>query len=73
MTAFRCAGGCLANVQDVQMENGTRYWSDPKQWPNGTLPKEGDNVYINPGTNWVFDLPVSPLYRYIEINGHVTF
>jgi hypothetical protein len=55
------------------MENGTRYWSDPKQWPNGTLPKEGDNVYINPGTNWVFDLPVSPLYRYIEINGHVTF
>lgn len=73
MVAVRCIGSCLSNVVSVAVENATRLWSDPKQWPNETVPKEGDNVIIPPGQNWVFDLPESPMYRYIEINGVVTF
>ncbi len=55
------------------VETKTRLWSDPKQWPNGTVPKEGDDVIIPPGQNWIFDLAESPIYRYVEINGVVTF
>lgn len=73
MAINRCLGSCLATVVSVQTENKTRLWSDKTQWPNGNLPQEGDNVIIPPGQNWIFDLPESPVYTYIEINGIVTF
>ena len=37
------------------------------------MPKEGDDVVIPPGQNWIYDLVESPLYNYIEINGVITF
>ena len=73
LTTARCVGPCLATVVSVATENKTRMWSDATQWPNKTVPKEGDDVIIPPGQNWIFDLVESPLYNYIEINGVVTF
>ena len=57
----------------VPIETNYRLWSNPASWPNNTLPKQGDNIVIQPGQNFVFDLENSPVYDYVQINGRVTF
>jgi G8 domain len=57
----------------LPLEDTVRYWSDPNSWDRGYVPLEGEDVEIDSGKNFVFDLEVSPLYNMIEINGQVTF
>ena len=77
MVITRCIGSCLTsipNATEVITQNTTlRLWSDPKEWPNNTVPQEGANITIPRDQSWVFDLAESPVYNYIELNGNVTF
>jgi cell migration-inducing and hyaluronan-binding protein len=57
----------------MPLETTTRLWSDPDSWDSGQVPKEGENVVILSGRNFVYDLDESPMYNYIEVNGQVTF
>lgn len=74
ITGERCIGPCLmTTVASVAISKNYIYWSDATKWPNGTLPKEGDDVVIKPEWNMVFDLAESPVLRYLEINGRLSF
>lgn len=74
MTAIRCIGSCLAVINTtVPIETNVRYWSNASSWNNSKVPLEGEDIVIPPGQNFVFDMEVSPIYRYIQINGRVTF
>ena len=55
-------------------ENRTRYWDVPRDWPNNTVPKEGDDVHIEPGWTMVFNLnSSSPVYKLVRVNGKLIF
>jgi len=70
----RCIGECNVEINEtVPDENRTRYWSKAEDWPNATLPVEGENIHIEPGTNWVYDLAESPIYDLVRVNGKLTF
>ena len=79
MTGARCAGGpCIAPLPPtVPTENFTRRWSDPNSWTvgnvSGVVPKENDTVIIPEGWNMIYDVGVSPILTYLEINGILTF
>ena len=73
MIGYRCVSSCLAAKDDLPLETTTRLWSDPDSWDSGVLPKEGDDVEIKSGRNFIFDLEFSPLFNSIEINGQLTF
>mmetsp|Transcript_58622 Transcript_58622/g.80476 ORF Transcript_58622/g.80476 Transcript_58622/m.80476 type:complete len:241 (+) Transcript_58622:2328-3050(+) len=48
MEGIRCLGGCLDSIEEVEIDDTIRYWSDLEDW-DGTideLPKEGDYVEI---------------------------
>lgn len=49
------------------------YWSDTSNWPNNTLPVEGQDIEIKSNWNMVFDIAESPNLGYIEINGRLSF
>jgi hypothetical protein len=74
-TGTRCVGACGEKLdEDVPNENRTRYWNNSEDWPNNTIPGEGDNVHIEPGWNMVFNLnSSSPVYKLIRVNGILTF
>jgi hypothetical protein len=36
----------LAAVEEKKLENRTRLWSEPKDWPSGKLPVDGEEVEI---------------------------
>lgn len=57
----------------MPLENRTRFWNVSTDWPNNTLPKEGDDVHIEPGWNMVFNLKESPVYKLVRVNGNLTF
>lgn len=45
-------------------------WSNATQWPNGTVPKAGDNVTVN--GNWTVKLNVDPApLNYFVIDGDI--
>jgi hypothetical protein len=74
MTGYRCIGSCLTEVSSKEeVDSDISYWSNAKSWPSGKVPIETDDIVIEPGSNFVFDLEESPLYNYIQINGRVTF
>jgi len=72
-TGHRCIGSCNAAVVEVETENRTRYWSKANDWPNNTIPEEGQDVFIESGWNMVFDLEDSPKFKVLQINGILTF
>ena len=59
-------------VEEVELEEGQRLWSDPESW-GGTLPGEGDDVEISSGWNMVLDLAETPVYASLTINGRLSF
>lgn len=59
--------------ETVPNENRTRYWNNSEDWANGTVPKEGDDVHIEPGWNMIFNLKESPVYKLVRVNGNLTF
>jgi len=73
LTGHRCNGSCLEEIEEVQTENRTRYWSQASDWPDGVVPGNGSDVTILSGWNMVFDMEESPLYQVIQINGILTF
>lgn len=73
MKTYRCVGPCLPAVTEVAVESNVRLWSNDASWPSGKVPLAGEDVVIEPGKNFVFDLEESPIYTYIQINGRVTF
>jgi len=76
LKASRCYWGVcqLSKVEDKPLENRTRVWSNPKDWPNNTIPAEGEDVEVQPGWNMIFDLnDSSPVFKRVVINGMLTF
>lgn len=70
----RCVGACNEKLdEDKPIENRTRYWNNSADWPNGTVPQEGDDVHIEPGWNMVFNMNPSPIYKLVRVNGNLTF
>ena len=57
------------------IETTGRNWSNPKSWPNGTVPTSGANVHIESGWNMSFDLNASnsPVYELVRVNGLLWF
>jgi hypothetical protein len=74
---YRCwpVNSCVEEIAlNATAEAAPRYWSDTSNWPNNTLPKEGDDVHIEPGWNMIYDLNVSsPVYKLVRVNGNFTF
>jgi hypothetical protein len=63
-----------------EVETTERLWSDPNSWPGAfgdevRIPRDGDDVKIDPTWNMIYDLPVSeaPKLNFLEINGALTF
>ena len=73
MVAYRCVGPCIPAVNNQVIEANVRYWSRPESWKTGRIPLENEDVVVEPGWNMIYDLEESPIYRYVQINGRVTF
>lgn len=73
LVGYRCVGPCIPAVNNVAIENNIRYWSKPESWTSKKVPLEGEDVIVEPGWNMIYDLEESPIYRYVQINGRVTF
>ena len=65
MRTYRCIGPCLPDVTAVAVESTIKLWSNPSSWPTGKVPLAGEDVVIEPGKNFVFDLAESPIYKYV--------
>lgn len=55
----------MAAIEEVEVEDTVRLWSNPKSWGEGDdakVPEEGEDVHIQPGWNMVYDLEESPVY-----------
>jgi len=68
------ADWCKTLVVVTECVGDSKLWSDPTTWitaanPNGTIPKEGEDVLIPSGTIIVFDLETSPVYRLVKVVG----
>jgi hypothetical protein len=51
---------------------GQSRWSDPKSWPGGKVPREGDAVTIGKGRNILLDV-TPPALRSLTIEGKLSF
>jgi hypothetical protein len=49
----------------IVVEDTVRYWSKATSWPSGKVPLEGEDVTIDGGLNFVYDLEDSPIYKNI--------
>lgn len=58
---------------DLPDEDFERLWSDTANWPNGELPKEGEDVLIKPQWNMVLDIAETPVIRLLKVYGRLTF
>jgi len=63
----------LEAVEEVELEEGQRLWSDPESWESGAVPVDGDEVEIMSGWNMVLDIEQTPLLKSLTINGRLTF
>ena len=57
----RCIGSCNSDVEEQELEDTVRYWSDPASWDSGEVPVADDYVEIMSGWNMIFDLEDSPI------------
>ena len=76
MVGYRCPGNkCTAPkiYEPGEYEEKVRLWSEPNDWPNGVVPIEGDDVHVESTWNMVFDMNPSPIYKFIRVNGNLTF
>ena len=63
----------VEEIEDLPAEEFDRMWSDETNWPNGALPKDGDDVEINSAWNMIIDIPETPIIRLLAVNGRLTF
>jgi hypothetical protein len=75
LTGIRCVGSCVEDIIEVEVDELAefRYWSDVKNWPNETLPVEGDHVHILSGWKMILDLEETPIIELIRVNGLLIF
>jgi hypothetical protein len=73
LEGIRCVASCSEVIIEVETESEFRLWSDVSNWPNETLPVEGDNVHIESGWNMVLDIEETPVFELIRINGILSF
>ena len=68
-------GTCvLEEVEEVELEDGQRLWSDPELWgEGGKVPEEGDEVEIMSGWNMLLDINETPKLKTLTINGRLSF
>ena len=67
-------GTCvLDTVEEVELEEGQRLWSDPSNWEGNTLPQDGDEVEIPSGWNMLLDIEETPKLKSLNINGRLSF
>jgi hypothetical protein len=74
--AHRCyPDPCFEGAQVVkkETEKGVRLWSNPESWTSGEVPVEGESFIIESGWNMQLDLPETPIFDQIEINGLLKF
>lgn len=71
---LRCISGVctLDSIEEVELEEGQRLWSDVENW-GGTLPGEDDDVEVPSGWNMVLDLEETPIFKSLTINGRLSF
>ena len=73
-TGIRCIAYCNEQVEEVEeVEAEFRLWSDVKNWPNETLPVDGDIVEIKSGWNMIHDIPETPKIKILKVNGILIF
>jgi len=73
-TATKCVSQCGEPIVEVQEEEAEfRFWSDVKNWPNETLPAEGDTVEIMSGWKMILDIEEPPKFQTIHVNGILIF
>jgi len=70
---IRCIGSCNEEIDEKPTETTVRLWSDPKNWPDGKLPAEGDDVHVLSGWNMTMDLAKTPVYQLVRVNGRLNF
>ena len=73
LNAVRCTGSCNEPIEIKETEPEFRFWSDANNWPNQTLPKQGNNVHIEPGWKMILDIEETPIYELIRVNGVLIF
>lgn len=73
LNGIRCVGSCTEDIVEVETESEFRYWSDVKNWPNETLPKEGDDVHVLSGWKMILDIPETPKIKLLRVNGLLIF
>lgn len=70
----RCETDCFEVIEEVEEpEAEFRFWSDASNWPNETVPVEGDDVHIEPGWKMILDVEETPVFELIRINGILIF
>lgn len=70
---YRCDGPCLPAISKVNITGPLRLWSEPTTWKTGKVPLEGEDAEVQTGYDVLYDVVESPIYRYVQINGRVTF
>jgi hypothetical protein len=68
VNGIACRYLCPEETEEYVKEDFVRYWSNETQWPEETLPVEGDNVTIN--GNWTLIMDINPPHLgFLEVNG----
>ena len=70
---FRCIGPCNIDINETTVVGAETLWSDPKSWPSGKVPVDGDNVHIESGMNMTMDVANGTELRLIRVNGILRF
>lgn len=74
MNGIRCIGSCTENIIEVEEpEAEFRFWSDVKNWPNETLPVDGEDVHILSGWKMIIDIEETPIIQLLRVNGILIF
>lgn len=72
--ATKCVSQCGEPIVEVEEEEAEfRFWSDVTNWPNETLPAEGDTVQIMSGWKMILDVEQPPKFHTIHVNGILIF
>ena len=75
VTPYRCFGShctTVSVIDDTNVEKTVKFWSDPKSWDSGTLPKVGQFIDIPSSWHMYLDID-TPVLRKVEINGILEF
>ena len=58
---------------EVEPEPEFKFWSDATNWPNETLPVDGDIVEIKSWWKMILDIPETPKLKFLYVNGILIF